>query len=279
MPMGDSITEGFGVPGGYRQPLYDIITGQGYRVDFVGNQIQASDPTPDRNHWGKSGWGIADTDAITGGRSYVSLQANEGPGGATREGLYKDLDRAISSDYFSSRPGATNILLLLAGTNDIVHQVVEQVGGAVPAGDRGNDGQGEQQDRIAESNFDRLRAFLEKVNERAQASGFSLKVILGTIPDLSNVWNRGRVRDPISDVMRQQVRRYNDLIRNEVASLRLGGIEVKVVDQFSAVGDSLADGIHPDRFGYQQMARTWWGGIEPTLTAPSPRDLYASLLS
>lgn len=277
MPMGDSITEGFGVPGGYRQPLYDIITGMGYRVDFVGNQIQAFDPTPDRNHWGKSGWGIADTDAVTGGRSYVSLQANEGPSGAVRSGLFDDLHAAISTAYFSTSPDANNILLLMAGTNDVIHQVVENVGGAVPAGDRGDDGQGEQQERIAESNFDRLQAFLEKVNERAEASGFSLQVILGTIPDISNVWNRNRLRDPISEVMRKEVRDYNDLIKTEVPSTRFSNLEVKVVDQFAAVGGALADGIHPNALGYQQMARAWWGGIEQTIGASSTQAPISGL--
>ncbi|MFM7170907.1 MAG: hypothetical protein ACKOYH_08700 [Cyanobium sp.] len=38
MPMGDSITEGVGSPGGYRLPLYDALTGKGYDVDFVGSK-------------------------------------------------------------------------------------------------------------------------------------------------------------------------------------------------------------------------------------------------
>jgi hypothetical protein len=160
MPMGDSITQGFKVPGGYRRPLYDILTGQGYGVDYLGRFRQKGDPTQDADHWGRPGLGITDTDEIIGGRSYVSLQANEGSGGAVRDGLYEDLFEAISPAYFSRDPLDTNLLLLMAGTNDVVHQVVEKRNGARAGGDRGNDGKGEQQDRIAESGFDRFNAFM-----------------------------------------------------------------------------------------------------------------------
>ena len=34
MPLGDSITDGFGVPGGYRDKLYQTLTTAGFNVDF-----------------------------------------------------------------------------------------------------------------------------------------------------------------------------------------------------------------------------------------------------
>ncbi|MFM9072982.1 MAG: hypothetical protein ACKOOC_06240 [Cyanobium sp.] len=139
MPMGDSITEGVGAPGGYRQPLYDALTGKGYDVDFVGSKRTSGDPTREPNHWGISGVGIAATDAIIGGRSYVSLQANEGPNGAVRKGLLSEIPKAISPKYFSRDRNTTNVLLLMAGTNDVVQQVVVRKEGAMPAGDLGND--------------------------------------------------------------------------------------------------------------------------------------------
>ncbi len=36
MPLGDSITDGFNVPGGYRIGLWQRLVGGGYTVDFVG---------------------------------------------------------------------------------------------------------------------------------------------------------------------------------------------------------------------------------------------------
>jgi lysophospholipase L1-like esterase len=265
MPMGDSITHGFKVPGGYRQPLYDILTGQGYAVDYLGRFHQKGDPTADDDHWGRPGLGIADTDEIIGGRSYVSLQANEGREGAVRDGLYEDLFEAISPAYFSRDPNDTNLLLLMAGTNDVVHQVVEKRNGARAAGDRGNDGKGEQQDRIAESNFDRFTAFIERVNQRARAEDLRLEVVVGTIPDISRDWNRNGLRDPISDVMRKEVRQYNQRILDRFEDRSYSHIEVTAVDTFRAVGSSLADGLHPSAAGFDRMAETWAQGIERAL--------------
>lgn len=265
MPMGDSITDGLDVPGGYRRPLHDILTGMGYEVEFVGSRSQPGDDSPDRDHWGRPGWGIAATDERIGGRSYVSLQANEGPSGAIRPGLYQDLEQAISPAYFSTDPADRNLLLLMVGTNDVIHQVVEERDGARPAGDRDNDGKGEQQDRIAESSFDRLSAFTRRVDERAAASGLQLDVIVATIPDVTNEWNRDGLRDPISGVMRSEIRQYNHLIQEELPRRAYGTIDLRVVDQFAGVGDSLADGIHPTAFGYQKMAETWWCGISHVL--------------
>lgn len=39
MPLGDSITEGTQVPGGYRIGLWQRLAGGGYRVDLVGSQF------------------------------------------------------------------------------------------------------------------------------------------------------------------------------------------------------------------------------------------------
>ncbi|HEX5200872.1 MAG TPA: GDSL family lipase, partial [Actinoplanes sp.] len=38
MPLGDSITDGTQVPGGYRIGLWQRLAAGGYRVDFVGSQ-------------------------------------------------------------------------------------------------------------------------------------------------------------------------------------------------------------------------------------------------
>jgi lysophospholipase L1-like esterase len=267
MPMGDSITHGFQVPGGYRQPLHDLLSRAGYDVDFVGRYSQAGDPGMDRDHWGRPGLGIADTAAILGGRSYVSLQANEGPDGAVRDGLYDDLNAAIASPYFSNDPDDTNILLLLVGTNDVVHQVVQERDGARPAGDRNNDGRGEQQDRIAEASFERLQAFLERVNELARTQKLLLAVVVGTIPDISDSWNSNGLKDPISEVMRQELRQYNRMIQEGLGQNRYSNLALEVVDTFAAVGNALADGLHPSAEGHRRMAQSWADGIEKVLAS------------
>lgn len=266
MPMGDSITEGVGAPGGYRQPLYDLLTGKRYDVDFVGSKRTTGDPTPDPHHWGISGVGIAATDSLVGGRRYVSLQANEGPHGAVRKGLLSEIPKAISSQFFSRDRNSTNVLLLMVGTNDVVHQVVERKGRARPAGDVGNNGRGEQQGTIAEAAIDRLQALLKQVDASARAGALKLKVIVGTIPTFTNQWNQPRLRDPISAEMVEQVSRYNDRIRALPSRQAFTNISVSTVDQNRAIGWNLADGLHPNAQGYRAMAQAWFGGIEQVLS-------------
>ena len=64
MPLGDSITEG--VPGdgvecgGYRAPLYKLLTADGYTVDFVGtNTVRPGDLVDEVQHEGHGGWRIS----------------------------------------------------------------------------------------------------------------------------------------------------------------------------------------------------------------------------
>ncbi|WFE30336.1 cellulose binding domain-containing protein [Solwaraspora sp. WMMD791] len=63
MPLGDSITDGFNVPGGYRIDLWQKFQAGGHSVDFVGSQSNGPASLPDRNHQGHSGWRIDQIDA------------------------------------------------------------------------------------------------------------------------------------------------------------------------------------------------------------------------
>src|SRR4051794_16523094 len=63
MPLGDSITEGTQVPGGYRIGLWQRVTTNGYRVDFVGSQFNGPSSLGDHDHEGHPGWRIDQIDA------------------------------------------------------------------------------------------------------------------------------------------------------------------------------------------------------------------------
>ncbi len=63
MPLGDSITDGFNVPGGYRIDLWQKLVAGGYRIDFVGSQFNGPPSLGDHDHQGHSGWTIAQIDA------------------------------------------------------------------------------------------------------------------------------------------------------------------------------------------------------------------------
>jgi lysophospholipase L1-like esterase len=63
MPLGDSITDGYNVPGGYRVGLWQRLAGGGYTVDFVGSGSNGPPELGDHDHEGHSGWRIDQIDA------------------------------------------------------------------------------------------------------------------------------------------------------------------------------------------------------------------------
>jgi lysophospholipase L1-like esterase len=63
MPLGDSITDGYNVPGGYRVGLWRSLESDGYRVDFVGSRSTGPASLGDHDHEGHSGWRIDQIDA------------------------------------------------------------------------------------------------------------------------------------------------------------------------------------------------------------------------
>jgi lysophospholipase L1-like esterase len=63
MPLGDSITDGTQVPGGYRIGLWQRFGSGGFRVDFVGTQFNGPANLGDHDHEGHPGWRIDQIDA------------------------------------------------------------------------------------------------------------------------------------------------------------------------------------------------------------------------
>ncbi|GAA2337476.1 AbfB domain-containing protein [Dactylosporangium salmoneum] len=63
LPLGDSITDGFNVPGGYRINLWRALAAAGHPVDFVGSQFNGPADLPDHDHEGHPGWRIDQVDA------------------------------------------------------------------------------------------------------------------------------------------------------------------------------------------------------------------------
>jgi lysophospholipase L1-like esterase len=63
MPLGDSITDGVTVPGGYRIGLWQRFTASRYTVDFVGSLSNGPASLGDHDHEGHSGWRIDQIDA------------------------------------------------------------------------------------------------------------------------------------------------------------------------------------------------------------------------
>jgi lysophospholipase L1-like esterase len=87
MPLGDSITDGYQIPGGYRIRLWRELREGGFDVDFVGSLRNGPSALPDKDHEGHSGWRI------------------------------DQIQRLVDSRIETYRP---DVVLLLIGTNDIL---------------------------------------------------------------------------------------------------------------------------------------------------------------
>ena len=90
MPLGDSITDGFNVPGGYRIQFYNRLVADGLTgsLDFVGSSSNGPASLLDREHEGHSGWHIA------------------------------DISNNINTWMTSANP---SIVMLMIGANDVLH--------------------------------------------------------------------------------------------------------------------------------------------------------------
>lgn len=100
MPLGDSITWGYdqatGSTGGYRAPLYDLLTQAGYNIEFCGSQTGNSTGMASPKHEGHSGYRISN--------NYCPDQ----------NGLLENL----SSWFADANCKNPHIVLLHIGTND-----------------------------------------------------------------------------------------------------------------------------------------------------------------
>ncbi|MCL6457280.1 MAG: SGNH/GDSL hydrolase family protein, partial [Gorillibacterium sp.] len=67
MPLGDSITDGYNVPGGYRVKLWNRVVSSGLTIEFVGSMSNGPSSLGDKNHEGHSGWRIAELTAEING--------------------------------------------------------------------------------------------------------------------------------------------------------------------------------------------------------------------
>lgn len=101
MALGDSITDGFTVAGGYRNTLCSLIDTDGLSeaVDFIGSGSNGSGY--DKDHEGHSGWAIA------------AVPKAEDVEGRGRNGLTENIDTWMSA----SKP---DMVLLMIGTNDVL---------------------------------------------------------------------------------------------------------------------------------------------------------------
>ncbi|KAJ7707015.1 SGNH hydrolase-type esterase domain-containing protein [Mycena metata] len=199
LPAGDSITYGYqsSTGNGYRYNLQQVLRSPPWAggivarqqsptiVDFIGSQDSGS--MPDDENEGHSG---AEIDAIGG---YLMPDLSENP----------------------------NVILLLAGTNDINNG--DDVDGA-PA---------------------RLMAVVDAITSTLPSAA----VLVGTIP-----LNGDAGKEALADT-------FNDNIVQMLLRRAADGIRVLPVFMEALGPDDMADGLHPNDQGYAKMADAWFSGL------------------
>src|SRR4051794_8105507 len=106
MPLGDSITDGSGAVGGYRDPLYQKLTAAGYTFTYVGsatdNATTLLNSAGQTHHEGHSGFVIQTKDPTDPGS------------GSGRGGIQDNINTWLGPS--GANP---NYILLMIGTNDV----------------------------------------------------------------------------------------------------------------------------------------------------------------
>lgn len=188
LPLGDSITWGWSSSdgNGYRQDLLKLLDGNS--VKYIGSQTSGNMTNNDNE--GHPGWKIAEIANIA----------------------------AIST------PQRPNVILVMAGTNDV-------------------NGDG----KVAPGAPDRFASLLDG--------------LIAACPDAVIV--AAQLTPIEAQDQDARAKTYNAALPDIVDQRTKAGKHVILVDMHSAMSTSdLADGIHPNDHGYQLMANTWFAGLQ-----------------
>ena len=241
MPIGDSITHGYEVDGGYRRYLSYFLSQKGYDIDFVGpngNYPETFDyngetVSYDGDHCGYSGYAI----------QYMT-------GTETRQGILETLQ---SGNYLATYQ--PDIVLLQIGTNDILSAY--------------NDGI-----------TDRLENLVNYILGELDADDTVFVSTIPDI-DVAAVydwfWAYGEVKynntlEEFEVIIQDYIDEYNASIPTLVAKLQSEGKNVRFADINSVIDKDtdLKDGVHPHEQGYEKMGTYWCGVLDSFLGGSGP---------
>ena len=256
LPIGDSITDGYGTEGSYRKFLYHELTEAGYSIDMTGPNAswgdgEYTDPSTgaffkyDAAHCGYSGYAI-----------------EEYPG---RNGILETLK---NGDYVNKYD--PDIVILQIGTNDIIdnHEI-----------------------STAGKRLDTLVTYiLDNIDED---DALFVTTIPDLDPNREGVYdwfaNYRHLADwtPVSDVnaekwVMEQICEYNGQVKALVESKQKAGVKNiyfgDINHTITDVKSYLKDGVHPNDTGYKQMGIYWAGVIKEYLgnRTPSPEPSFTT---
>ncbi|HEY7115449.1 MAG TPA: SGNH/GDSL hydrolase family protein [Tepidisphaeraceae bacterium] len=242
-PLGDSITYGEGVPGGYRDPLFvrlgvDRFGGtNGFR--FVGTCVINPSPTLT----------AAAQTRHEGHRGYRIDQISTNLDGSDNSTVYDDTNHG--GYWLTGGPGgtlvpSTDVILLMIGTNDFL------------------------QNRDLAHATDRLAALVGKLTTLRPTAN----VLVANIPPLSTSIYGSHDVSAFNESIPGVVKTYAD------AGKHVWFVD-QYSNFFDSGGDLRylqGDGTHPDADGYRAMADTWGQALQ-ALPEPNMPMLAASVLA
>lgn len=235
MPLGDSITAGYPVVGGYRQPLQDLLRAKGYTYSFVGRVDQYVPSTMTfvpTSATGYSGGMIQPSHEGYRGHRIDELATG------VNNGVYNGSQHPLTIER-TIAIGNPDVVLLLAGTNDAAQ-------GYDPGGLGYNHEPGFAGDAAAR---------LDLLIERILGARAGVMVVVASITPTHLDSDIAGVDERV-----QGINRYLPLI---VDKYRRAGFHIALADMSHAFAPSAetVDGIHPTGSGYQGMARAWFQAI------------------
>jgi lysophospholipase L1-like esterase len=207
MCLGDSITHGAGPGGvndnvdGYRAPLYTLLTGAGISFDFVGSLNDTAGTLPDHDHEGHNG--------------YTTVALN-----------------AEIATWMAANP--PNVILLMAGTNDVNDQTPSAMSYAAPG------------------NLAALLAHIAAIDPTVLTLVSPVPPRTDYAPAIANTPN------------------YNAALPAIIGLRRAAGQKVVLTTASSQLTTSdLEDGVHPSTPGYAKFAVGWYRAIIDALATPA----------
>ena len=233
MCVGDSITDGYGIPGSYRKFLYHGLTQKGYNIDMIGSKSGLEGKYTDETT-GES-WEY-DDDNI--GYSAYAIKSYRG-----RNGIYETLKE---TNCLSQNP---DIVILQIGTNNVI----------------------DKHDQAENSkDFETLIDYiLQNIPENSVLFVTTIPPLDPNRQEVyswfsnyrhSSDWQKTYSDEEVQKNVEAFLKYYNSDITSRVNLRREKGQNIRAANANSAITDvksQLMDGVHPNNKGYKLIGEYW----------------------
>ena len=233
MCIGDSITDGYGIPGSYRKFLYHGLTKKGYKIKMVGSKSRRSTTYTDES----TGETFDYDDDNTGYNGFFIKSYNG------RNGIYETLKE---TNCLSQKP---DIVILQIGTNNII----------------------DNHDKYENSkDLDTLIHYI--LQNIPSKSMLFVTTIPNLDPNRNDVyswfsnyrhsadWQTNYSDEEVEKFVQESLKYYNSDLTSKVNLRKESGQNIRAANVNSVITDvknQLMDGVHPNNVGFKLMGEYW----------------------